>query len=243
MEPRLGISVEESSPTINKSNCLARQQNDNECFLPPLPSIEQMRMDVANATSELQQAFFQNQKHNLDPEVEWHKGGENALDDLKKNQLERIDDSRPRTQEETVCEELIINGKKYRHTFQKRVVLESQKTREIFILPASSDSTRPIENSPLKDNYASSNFDRYHRAFEENGARLDLQVHNQEGDFSPMLVVAPHGESPDGPRSPSIGMCRSSESKEQSCQDSVSPTLSREETGNSCDNPLGKITL
>lgn len=114
---------------------------------------------------------------------------------------------------------------------------------QIFILPASSDGTRPIENSPLKENYASSNFDRYNRAFEENGARLDLQVHNQEGDFSPMLVIAPHGESPIGPRSPSSGMYRSSESKEQGCQDSASVMLSREESDNSCGTPLGKIMV
>ena len=32
--------------------------DDEERFLPPLPSVEQMQKDVANATSELQQAFF-----------------------------------------------------------------------------------------------------------------------------------------------------------------------------------------
>lgn len=73
MEPRLSISVEERSPTSDKSKCLARQQGDNEYYLPPLPSVEQMRVDVANATCELQQAFFQNQKHNPELELDWHK--------------------------------------------------------------------------------------------------------------------------------------------------------------------------
>lgn len=73
-------------------------------------------------------------------EILSQKGGDNAIEGLNKNQLKKVDDPRQRTQEETVCEELIINGKKYKHTFQKRVVLESQKTREV-IIKASNDSS------------------------------------------------------------------------------------------------------
>ncbi|KAM7540581.1 hypothetical protein Aperf_G00000042814 [Anoplocephala perfoliata] len=253
MEPKPNISEDKSSPSREKTKNLALEQNDNEYFLPPLPSVEQMRMDVANATCELQQAFF-HQKPNSEHETDWHRlsaetltpkqCGDGKMDEWKDNkgsELERVEDPRQRTQEETVCEELIINGKKYRHTFQKRVVLESQRTREIFILPASSESN-PIEDSPHKENYVSSNFDRYNRVFEDSGARrLDLQVHNQGGDFSPMLVTASHGESPGGPRSPSTGVCQSIEINEQEhVPNSTSATLSLEEPGNSSGIPLGK---
>lgn len=44
---------ETRSPLIKSSG------GDEESFLPPLPSVEQMRRDVANATCELQQTFFQ----------------------------------------------------------------------------------------------------------------------------------------------------------------------------------------
>ena len=68
---------------------------------------------------------------------------------------------------------------------------------QIFLLPACSDS-EPTGDGHPQDKYTSSNFDKYNRAFEDNGARLDLQVHNQEGGFNPMLVIAPQGgESPD----------------------------------------------
>lgn len=56
-----------------------------------------------------------------------------------------------------------------------------------------------------------------------------------------MLVIAPHGESPMGPRSPSIGVCRGTEiGKQEQAPDSTPATLSREESGNSSGIPLGK---
>ena len=45
-------------------------KNDEERFLPPLPSVEQMQRDVANATCELQQAFFHPQNFKLACEQE-----------------------------------------------------------------------------------------------------------------------------------------------------------------------------
>lgn len=72
MEPKPNIPEDNSSPSREKTRNLAQEQRDNECFLPPLPSVEQMRMDVANATCELQQAFF-HQKPNPEHKLDRHK--------------------------------------------------------------------------------------------------------------------------------------------------------------------------
>lgn len=51
-------------------------------------------------------------------------------EDIPENQ-ENAENPLPRTREEVVSEELLINGKTYRHTYQRKVVLERQKTREV----------------------------------------------------------------------------------------------------------------
>ncbi|VDK34426.1 unnamed protein product [Taenia asiatica] len=224
-----------------RSSLIKSNGGGEESLLPPLPSVEQMQRDVANVTCELQQTFFQiyNPKCTQGNEMGNKKAtfsSETDCSPIKEPQGDSTEDPLHRTQEETVCEELIINGKKYRHTFQKRVVLESQKTREIFMLPASGE-TEYLENGGLEEKYVSSNFDKYNRAFEENGARLDLRVQNQEGGFSPRLIIAAQGESP--PR----GTCLSpSKAKPREiCSPSVhsaTTLMSESESGTTSVTPL-----
>ncbi|KAL5970117.1 Guanine nucleotide-releasing factor 2, partial [Taenia solium] len=229
------LSEEPRSPLIKSSG------EDEESLLPPLPSVEQMQRDVANVTCELQQAFFQ--IHNPGCTQGNEMGNKQATfssetdcSGIEEPQGDSTEDPLHRTQEETVCEELIINGKKYRHTFQKRVVLESQKTREIFMLPASGE-TEFIENGGLEEKYVSSNFDKYNRAFEENGARLDLRVQNQEGGFSPRLVIAAQGESP--PRGTCLSPIKAK--PREMCSPSVNSAttlMSESESGTTSATPL-----
>ncbi|VDM35700.1 unnamed protein product [Hydatigera taeniaeformis] len=231
------LSEEARSPLIKSSE-------EEESFLPPLPSVEQMRRDVANATCELQQAFFQMHNPKCTQDIDNENQQLSAApfpsepDDhrLKNTQGNSMEDPLHRTQEEIVCEELIINGKKYRHTFQKRVVLESQKTREIFMLPASGD-TEQIENGTIQEKYVSSNFDQYNRAFEENGARLDLRVQNQEGGFSPRLVIASQGESPPRGTRSSPGKAKPKELCSASVG-SATTLRSESDTGTTPNTPL-----
>ncbi|KAL5111837.1 hypothetical protein TcWFU_003773 [Taenia crassiceps] len=232
------LSEDVRSPLIKSSG------GDEESFLPPLPSVEQMRRDVANATCELQQAFFQthNPKYTQDNEMgnkqfsEATFSSESGGSEIKETQGNSTEDPLHRTQEETVCEELIINGKKYRHTFQKRVVLESQKTREIFMLPAGGE-TEYTENGGLQEKYVSSNFDQYNRAFEESGARLDLRVQNQEGGFSPRLVIAAQGESPPRGMRPNPSNAKPQETCSPTA-DSATTLMSDSESGTTPATPL-----
>ncbi|VDK72775.1 unnamed protein product [Dibothriocephalus latus] len=110
---------------------------EKDIFL--LPSVEQMQMDVANATFELQKAYIPGKKQdetidglgveNLDSLVEEVlESGDNLPELLESDNTE---DPSQRTREETISEELLIDGKRYRHTYQRRVVLERQKTREV----------------------------------------------------------------------------------------------------------------
>lgn len=66
---------------------------------------------------------------------------------------------------------------------------------QVFILPASPTNER-VDKHSQHERYSTSDFDKYTKAFEENGARLDLQVRNQEAGFTPMLVLAPQSDSP-----------------------------------------------
>ncbi|EUB56706.1 Rap guanine nucleotide exchange factor [Echinococcus granulosus] len=213
----LNISAARSNPPGGESapsNVMMRLSEETQSPLV-LPSVEQMRRDVANATCELQQAFFQthNPKCTQGNElgrkhlIEVPFSSEPNVLRLREAQNDSTADPFHRTQEETVCEELIINGKKYRQTFQKRV---------IFMLPASGE-TENTGNRELPEKYVSANFDQYNRVFEDNGARLDLQVQNQEGGFSPRLVIAAQRESPEGKThlSPSNVYCQGDGGSEQ----------------------------
>uniref|UniRef100_A0A5K3FH04 Pecanex-like protein n=1 Tax=Mesocestoides corti TaxID=53468 RepID=A0A5K3FH04_MESCO len=185
-------------------------QTDDECLLPSLPTVEQMQRDVANATCELQRPFFQPvdkcpesgeapAQQNSTKDSLWPDQKVPTTEDAIDGSGTSKEDPLHRTREETVSEELIINGKRYRHTYQKRTVLERQKTREVFILPASPKCPR-IGGECHEEKYASSNFDNYHQAFEESGVRLELSVKNLEGSFNPMVVVVPQTDSPGTPR-------------------------------------------
>lgn len=107
------------------------------------------------------------------------------------------------------------------------------------MLPASGE-TEYIENGGLQDKYVSSNFDQYNRAFEENGARLDLRVQNQEGGFSPRLVIAAQGESPPRRTCSSPSKAKPREICSRSV-DSATTLMSESESGTTPATPLGKF--
>uniref|UniRef100_A0A0X3Q1D1 Ras-GEF domain-containing protein n=1 Tax=Schistocephalus solidus TaxID=70667 RepID=A0A0X3Q1D1_SCHSO len=201
---------------------------EKDIFL--LPSVEQMQMDVANATFELQKAYIPRSKQHaaslegIRQEKSFHtlnglgvedpdsSAGEEVPDseDNLPNLPDSDDDEDPsqRTREETVSEELLINGKRYRHTYQRRVVLERQKTREVFVLPTSTASLKP-STSQLMSKEGASNLTSCNRSLDRHasaksgsiggdrgsyGMRLDLSVQNQGGAFSPVVVLLPENE-------------------------------------------------
>ncbi|CAH8288134.1 unnamed protein product, partial [Schistosoma turkestanicum] len=55
--------------------------------------------------------------------------------------------------EEQVSEEFIINGKRYRQIYQRRVVLERKTTRDVFFLPSSSNTDTKVELSSNQNHY------------------------------------------------------------------------------------------
>lgn len=78
---------------------------------------------------------------------------------------------------------------------------------QVFILPSSPKRTKTLESTKSENNCCSTNFDNYNNVFESEtgdqssesattdrgscGMRLDLSVHNEEGGFSPVVVVIP----------------------------------------------------
>ncbi|BHF60180.1 hypothetical protein SprV_0100314300 [Sparganum proliferum] len=201
---------------------------DNDLFL--LPSVEQMQMDVANATFELQKAYIPRRKHpveslegneqensshtintlgveKVDPPIAEVPDSEDNLPDLPDS--DDNEDPSQRTREETVSEELLIDGKRYRHTYQRRVVLERQKTREVFVLPTSTASLKPSTSQPT-DKECASSLINCNKSLDRNvaaktgciggdrgsyGMRLDLSVQNRGGAFSPVVVLLPENEA------------------------------------------------
>ena len=82
-------------------------------------------------------------------------------------------------------------------------------------------------------------------AFEENGARLDLHVRNQEGVVSPMLVIAPQSESPGTIRSVSsekYSPCRGGPDVWELASPSLDPTTLKL-ADSEATLPLGRCLL
>ncbi|CAI2726667.1 unnamed protein product [Schistosoma spindalis] len=115
--------------------------------------------------------------------------------------------------EEQVSEEFIINGKRYRQVYQRRIVLERKTTRDVFFLPGSNTDTEirlPSKNqyeyrSPHYDEQVSSMVSNEQSTTKSisstnghviNRPGLDLTVlhtknnaHNDEPCLSPAIVV------------------------------------------------------
>ncbi|KAF8561867.1 hypothetical protein P879_02286 [Paragonimus westermani] len=118
-----------------------------------------------------------------------------------------ISSSLPR--EEQVSEEFVINGRRYRQTYHRRVVLERRTTRDVFFLPATTSDSGIGQNAATTLEYTSPRFikseeDPCRTVAHPNGAdascrpRLDLTVihnHNglQSGDtcITPTVVMRP----------------------------------------------------
>ncbi|KAF5405202.1 hypothetical protein PHET_01306 [Paragonimus heterotremus] len=112
-----------------------------------------------------------------------------------------ISSSLPR--EEQVSEEFVINGKRYRQTYHRRVVLERRTTRDVFFLPATTNDTGIGQNAATTLEYTSPRFttseeDSYGTTAHPNGTdiscrpRLDLTViHNHNGLQSNNTCITP----------------------------------------------------
>ncbi|KAA3680635.1 uncharacterized protein DEA37_0010695, partial [Paragonimus westermani] len=112
-----------------------------------------------------------------------------------------ISSSLPR--EEQVSEEFVINGRRYRQTYHRRVVLERRTTRDVFFLPATTSDSGTDQNAATTLEYTSPKFitseeDPCRTVAHPNGAdisyrpRLDLTViHNQNGLQSGDTCITP----------------------------------------------------
>lgn len=180
-----------------------------------MPSVEQMRQEVADITCQMQSVYIDPQlRQNLEQlncessqptlnealsenksatlhnamdsrwlEIQQERVKSNTLG----NTLDHLDnecslyacdvtstnDTRyPR--EEQVAEEFVINGKRYRQVYQRRVVLERKTTRDIFFLPA--NNAEAEIKSPT------------HRSFEYRSPNYDNQLSNSLGTETPLLT-------------------------------------------------------
>ncbi|CAH8521077.1 unnamed protein product [Schistosoma bovis] len=122
--------------------------------------------------------------HNEDDNIDEQTDGNDKIDQFKLNRFgsmlvdrkkmnenslskfisPSINSSSSCPREEQVSEEFIINGKRYRQVYQRRIVLERKTTRDVFFLPGSNTDTEirlPIKNqyeykSPHYDEQVSS---------------------------------------------------------------------------------------
>ncbi|CAH8503183.1 unnamed protein product [Schistosoma intercalatum] len=117
--------------------------------------------------------------HNEDDNIDEQTDGNDKIDQFKlnrfgsmlidrrkmnENSLSRfispsVNSSSSCPREEQVSEEFIINGKRYRQVYQRRIVLERKTTRDVFFLPGSNTDTEIRLPSKSQYEYTSPHYD------------------------------------------------------------------------------------
>ncbi|VDP75772.1 unnamed protein product [Echinostoma caproni] len=240
---------------------------DGRCIVVQMPSVEEMRREVADITCQMQSVYLDDEANLGSAEEFTHIGSRKCSTEnssllgsprkkmttlgpksslldrgpdteqpdagkAKSNTIGRVvgisnemieafpiqssmSSSLPR--EEQVSEEFVINGKRYRQTYQRRVVLERKTTRDVFFLPASSGDTKSTPSAEKTLEYHSPNFIKSGMGTVspepgqpdapdeiDSRPRLDLTVlHNPSGTTSdtacltPAVIMRPVTNSPE----------------------------------------------
>ncbi|CAH8516350.1 unnamed protein product [Schistosoma rodhaini] len=161
--------------------------------------------------------------------------------------------------EEQVSEEFIINGKRYRQVYQRRIVLERKTTRDVFFLPGSNTDTEirlPNKNqyeyrSPHYDEQVSSMVSNEQFTTKStsspngqviNRPGLDLTVlhtknsaHNDEPYLSPAIVVRSVNGNMNNYKhtgNPNCSQCTTSTEVSSKLNDTISPISLTQQTDN-----------
>ncbi|TPP59834.1 hypothetical protein FGIG_05444 [Fasciola gigantica] len=259
---------------------------DSRCVVVQMPSVEEMRREVADITCQMQSVYL-GDEINLGPaEAATHNGGrkcstgnKNSVFDSpnkrtvtlgsqsplfeKSTDEEHIVSGRTKSntiggrmagisnemieafpiqssmssslpREEQVSEEFVIDGRRYRQTYQRRVVLERKTTRDIFFLPSSSGDQKGVSSDERSPEYSSASFNKpeMEKSFaetqksdlpgDENDSRprLDLTVlHNPSGTgndatcLTPAVIMRPVNNSPE--KIPTNLVCNGQNTKEE----------------------------
>ncbi|CAH8513018.1 unnamed protein product [Schistosoma margrebowiei] len=177
--------------------------------------------------------------HNEDDNIDEQTDGNDKIDQFKLNRFgsmlvdrekmnenslskfisPSINSSSSCPREEQVSEEFIINGKRYRQVYQRRIVLERKTTRDVFFLPGSNTDTEIRLSSKNQYEYRSPHYDEQVSSMVSNEQSttkstsspngqvisrpgLDLTVlhtknntQNDEPCLSPAIVVRPFNGS------------------------------------------------
>ncbi|GAA56923.1 rap guanine nucleotide exchange factor 1 [Clonorchis sinensis] len=234
---------------------------DRCCLVVQMPSVEEMRREVADITCQMQSVYFNggspsvptrpltraltdrniessSEEDSSETDVDrrpsyrrfhtvgtpmsrscrWSKGGRKCKLTSKANTIDRmtgIDDgvlletesaqnkgSSILPREEQVSEEFVINGKRYRQTYRRKVVLERRTTRDVFFLPATTSDGGANEGVSRAIEYTSPAFDQAKEQYNHVGQpiteigecrpRLDLAViHNNSGFSDENCCITP----------------------------------------------------
>ncbi|THD27171.1 hypothetical protein D915_002024 [Fasciola hepatica] len=259
---------------------------DSRCVVVQMPSVEEMRREVADITCQMQSVYLGDEV-NLGPaEAATHEGGRkcstgnnNSVFDSPTKRIVTLGSQSPlfekgtdekdivsgRTKsntiggrmagisnemieafpiqssmssslprEEQVSEEFVIDGRRYRQTYQRRVVLERKTTRDIFFLPSSSADQKGVSAGERSSEYSSASFNKpeLEKTFaetqqsdlpgDENDSRprLDLTVlHSPSGTcndatcLTPAVIMCPVNNSPE--KIPTNLVCNGQNTKEE----------------------------